>query len=46
VAEGEDTQIVVLPFDAAMDMVSRGEIVDAKTVIALQHLALRKARIA
>jgi nudix-type nucleoside diphosphatase (YffH/AdpP family) len=46
VAEGEDTQIVVLPFDVAMDMVSRGEIVDAKTVIALQHLALRKARIA
>jgi nudix-type nucleoside diphosphatase (YffH/AdpP family) len=44
VAEGEDTQIVVLPFDAAMDMVSRGEINDAKTVIALQHLALRKAK--
>jgi ADP-ribose pyrophosphatase len=44
VAEGEDTQIVVLPFDVAMDMVSHGEINDAKTVIALQHLALRKAK--
>ena len=44
VAEGEDTQIVVLPLDAAMDMVSRGEINDAKTVIALQYLALRRAK--
>ena len=43
VAEGEDTQIVALPCNVAMDMVSRGEINDAKTVIALQHLALRKA---
>ena len=42
-AEGEDTQIVVLPFHEAMDMAARGEIRDAKTIIALQHLALRKA---
>jgi ADP-ribose pyrophosphatase len=42
-AEGEDIQIVVLPFSQAMDMVARGEINDAKTIIALQHLALRKA---
>jgi ADP-ribose pyrophosphatase len=42
-AEGEDIQIVVLPFGQAMDMVDRGEINDAKTIIALQHLALRKA---
>jgi ADP-ribose pyrophosphatase len=42
-AEGEDTQIVVLPFHEAMDMVARGELRDAKTIIALQHLALRKA---
>ena len=42
-AEGEDTQIVVLPFHEAMDMVARGEIRDAKTIIALQHLALLKA---
>ena len=44
VAEGEDTQVVVLPFHEAMDMVARGEIGDAKTIIALQHLALLKAR--
>ncbi len=43
VAEGEDTQIVVLPFREAMDMVACGEICDAKTVVALQHLALLKA---
>jgi ADP-ribose pyrophosphatase len=42
-AEGEDTQIVVLPFHEAMDLVARGEICDAKTIIALQHLALLKA---
>lgn len=41
-AEGEDIQIVVLPFRVAMGMVGRGEICDAKTVVALQHLALRK----
>jgi ADP-ribose pyrophosphatase len=43
--EGEDIQIVVLPFREAMDMVARGEICDAKTVIALQHLALVKTGI-
>lgn len=43
-AEGEDIQIVVLPFREAMDMVARGEISDAKTIIALQHLALVKKR--
>jgi ADP-ribose pyrophosphatase len=42
-AEGEDIQIVVLPFGQAIDMVADGEICDAKTIIALQHLALRKA---
>jgi ADP-ribose pyrophosphatase len=42
-AEGEDIQIAVLPFSQAMDLVARGEINDAKTIIALQHLALRKA---
>jgi ADP-ribose pyrophosphatase len=41
-AEGEDIQIVVLSFSQVMDMVARGEISDAKTIIALQHLALRK----
>jgi hypothetical protein len=43
VAEGEDTRVVVLPFHEAMDMIARGEIRDAKTIIALQHLALVRA---
>ena len=42
-AEGEDIQIVVLPFREAMGMIARGEICDAKTIIALQYLALLKA---
>jgi ADP-ribose pyrophosphatase len=41
-AEGEDTQVVVLPFAEAMAQIARGEIQDAKTILALQHLALRK----
>ena len=40
VAQGEDTQIVILPFQQALEMVTRGEICDAKTILALQHLAL------
>jgi ADP-ribose pyrophosphatase len=43
-AEGEDIQMEAVPFQEAMDMVARGEIRDAKTIIALQHLALLKAR--
>ena len=41
-AEGEDIEIVVVPFAEALDRVARGEIRDAKTITALQHLALRK----
>jgi 8-oxo-dGTP pyrophosphatase MutT (NUDIX family) len=33
-----------LPFDEAMAMVGRGEITDAMTIVALQHLALERAR--
>jgi ADP-ribose pyrophosphatase len=43
IAEEEDIQIVVLPFRKALDMIAHGEIRDAKTIIALQHLALLKA---
>ncbi len=39
---GEDIQTVVLPLDEAMQMVTSGEIQDAKTIVALQHLVLRK----
>ena len=42
-AEGEDTQVVVLPFREAMDMIAGGEIRDAKTIIALRHLAFLTA---
>ena len=41
-AEGEDIEVLELPFTDAMEMLARGEIADAKTVILLQHLALQK----
>ena len=41
-AEGEDIELVVLPFSEALAMIVTGEICDAKTIIALQHLALDK----
>ncbi len=39
--EGEDIEVFELPFDEAMTMVSRGEIVDAKTLMLLQYGALQ-----
>lgn len=39
--EGEEIERLELPFAEALAMVGRGEIVDAKTVILLQHAALR-----
>lgn len=42
--EGEDTALVRLPLAEALAMVARGQIRDAKTLIALQHLALRLGR--
>jgi nudix-type nucleoside diphosphatase (YffH/AdpP family) len=38
--EGEDIERLELPFDRALEMVASGEILDAKTIILLQHLAL------
>ncbi len=40
-AEGEDIGVLELPFDEAMAMVSDGRIRDAKTIMLLQHAALR-----
>jgi len=40
VEEGEDIEVVELAFDAALAMVGRGAIVDAKTILLLQHAAL------
>jgi nudix-type nucleoside diphosphatase (YffH/AdpP family) len=36
-AEGEDIEIVEIGLDEACDMVARGEIVDAKTIILIYH---------
>ncbi|HEY0198014.1 MAG TPA: NUDIX domain-containing protein [Rhodanobacter sp.] len=38
--EGEDIEVVELPFAEAMAMVHRGDIVDAKTIMLLQYAAL------
>ena len=38
--EGEDIEVLELPFDLAMTMLGRGEIADAKTILLLQHVAL------
>jgi nudix-type nucleoside diphosphatase (YffH/AdpP family) len=41
VAEGEDIEVVELPFGEALAMVDDGRIVDAKTIMLLQWAALR-----
>jgi GDP-mannose pyrophosphatase NudK len=38
-AEGEDIEIVELSFHEAFSLIARGQILDAKTLILLQHLA-------
>jgi len=43
-SEGEDIQVESLSFQESMMMIARGEVSDAKTIIALQHLALLKSR--
>lgn len=43
VDEGEDIEVLHLPFEDALGMMVSGEICDAKTVILLQHLALTRA---
>ncbi|MGC1547788.1 MAG: NUDIX domain-containing protein [Rhodanobacter sp.] len=39
-AEGEDIEVLELPFEEALAMVRRGEIVDGKTIMLLQYAAL------
>ena len=41
-AEGEDVEVIELKLDDALAAVQRGEIVDGKTIMLLQHLALRE----
>ena len=43
-AEGEDIEVFELGFDAALAMISTGEICDAKTIMMLQALALRQPK--
>jgi nudix-type nucleoside diphosphatase (YffH/AdpP family) len=38
--EGEDIEVMELPFETALQMVKSGEIVDAKTIMLLQHAAM------
>lgn len=40
IEEGEDIELLELPFPEALSMIGTGEIADAKTIILLQHLAL------
>lgn len=40
VHEGEDIEVLELPFAAALGMIATGEITDAKTIMLLQHAAL------
>ena len=39
-AEGEDIEVIELPLEQAYGMIASGEIVDAKTIILLQHAML------
>ncbi|CAE7940097.1 nudK [Symbiodinium necroappetens] len=39
--EGEEIELVEIGFDAALDMIDNGHIVDAKTVALIQHAALK-----
>lgn len=38
--EGEDIEVLELPLSRAVDMVARGDIVDAKTILLLQYASL------
>ena len=41
--EGEDIEVLEMTLDAALALVGSGGIVDAKTIMLLQHLALERA---
>jgi nudix-type nucleoside diphosphatase (YffH/AdpP family) len=40
-SEGEDIEVLELPFDEAMAMIDDGRIIDAKTIMLLQYAALK-----
>ncbi|ROI05535.1 MULTISPECIES: GDP-mannose pyrophosphatase NudK [unclassified Chryseobacterium] len=39
--EGENIEVLELPFEAALGMIDNGEIHDAKTIMLLQHLRIK-----
>jgi len=43
-SEGEDIEVLHVPLGKALEMIRGGEICDAKTIILLQDLALRKMK--
>jgi nudix-type nucleoside diphosphatase (YffH/AdpP family) len=43
--EGEDIDVLEVPFDEAMTMISDGRIMDAKTIMLLQHAAMSVFRV-
>ena len=42
VSEGEEIELFEIPFVDALKMIKNGEIIDAKTICLLQHLALER----
>lgn len=40
--EGEHIEVLELPFEEALAMIDRGEIKDAKTIMLLQHLRIKR----
>ncbi len=39
--EGEDIEVLEIPLDEALEMIERGEIIDGKTIMLLQHMWLK-----
>jgi nudix-type nucleoside diphosphatase (YffH/AdpP family) len=43
IEEGEEIETIEVPLQTAMQMIERGEIMDGKTIMLLQHLTLKQA---
>lgn len=43
--ENEDIEVVELPYEEVLERIAQGEITDAKTILAVQWLALKKAKV-
>lgn len=39
--EGEDIRVLEMPIIQALEMIDSGQIIDAKTIILLQHLVIK-----